>query len=125
MGTPAPDALDDALAEYERWPRVERGLAANSLAAYRRDLLRYAEYLRRRGDHDPAEVSEAVVAAYVNELRDARTDDGAPRYAPSSIARAVAAVRSFHRFRVDDGLVGSDPRDNLGPPRVPPGHPKA
>ena len=125
MGTTAPDALDDALAEYETWLRVERGLAPNSLAAYRRDLRRYAEYLRRRGDTDPAAVSEAVVAGYVRELRDARTDDGAPRYAPSSIARAVAAVRSFHRFCVDEGLVGSDPSDNIGAPRVPQGIPKA
>src|SRR5262245_54085600 len=125
MGTTAPDALDDALAEYETWLRVERGLAANSLAAYRRDLRRYAEYLRRRGDTDPAAVSEAVVAGYVRELRDARTDDGAPRYAPSSIARAVAAVRSFHRFCVDEGLVRSDPSDNIGAPRVPQGIPKA
>jgi len=125
MGTTAPDALDDALAEYETWLRVERGLAPNSLAAYRRDLRRYSEYLRRRGDTDPAGVSEAVVAGYVRELRDARTDDGAPRYAPSSVARAVAAVRSFHRFCVDEGLVGSDPSDNIGAPRVPQGIPKA
>jgi integrase/recombinase XerD len=125
VGTTAPDALDDALAEYETWLRVERGLAPNSLAAYNRDLRRYAEYLRRRGDSDPAEVSEAVVADYVRELREARTDDGAPRYAPSSIARAVAAVRSFHRFCVDEGLVGSDPSDNIGAPRVPQGIPKA
>jgi integrase/recombinase XerD len=125
MGTAAPDALDDALAEYDTWLRVERGLAPNSLAAYRRDLRRYADYLRRRGDTDPARVSEAAVAGYVRDLRDARTDDGAPRYAPSSIARAVAAVRSFHRFCVDEGLVGSDPSDNIGAPRVPQGIPKA
>jgi integrase/recombinase XerD len=125
MGTTTPDALDDALAEYETWLRVERGLAPNSLAAYNRDLRRYADYLRRRGDTDPAEVSEAVVAQYVKELREARTDDGAPRYAPSSVARAVAAVHSFHRFCVDEGLVGSDPSDNIGAPRVPQGIPKA
>ena len=125
MATKADDALAGSLAEYETWLRVERGLAPNSLAAYRRDLRRYAEYLRRHGDSDPGAVSEETVAAYVEELRNARDDDGRARYAPSSIARAVAAVRSFHRFCVEEGLVHSDPSEDIGGPRVPQGIPKA
>jgi integrase/recombinase XerD len=125
MATKAEDALARFLAEYDTWLRVERGLAPNSLAAYRRDLRRYADYLRRHGEHDPGAVSEGTVAAYVEELRSARDDDGRPRYAPSSIARAVAAVRSFHRFCVEEGLVRSDPSEDIGGPRVPQGIPKA
>jgi integrase/recombinase XerD len=125
MTTKADDALARSLVEYETWLRVERGLAPNSLSAYRRDLRRYTEYLRRHGDTDPGGVSEETVAAYVEELRSARDDDGKARYAPSSIARAVAAVRSFHGFCVEEGLVLSDPSDNIGGPRVPQGIPKA
>jgi integrase/recombinase XerD len=125
MAAKADDALAGSLAEYETWLRVERGLAPNSLAAYRRDLRRYAAYLRQHGDSDPGAVSEETVAAYVEELRNARGDDGRPRYAPSSIARAVAAVRSFHRFCVEEGLVHSDPSEDIGGPRVPQGIPKA
>ena len=125
MATKADDELARSLAEYETWLRVERGLAPNSLAAYRRDLRRYTEYLRRHGDSDPGGVSEETVAAYVEELRSARVDDGKARYAPSSIARAVAAVRSFHRFCVEEGLVLSDPSEDIGGPRVPQGIPKA
>ncbi len=120
-----PDALAESLIEYETWLRVERGLAPNSLSAYRGDLRRYAEFLRARGETDPAALSEGVVAAYVDELRNARDDDGNLRYAPSSIARALAAVRSFHRFCVDEGLVRSDPSEDIGAPRVPQGIPKA
>jgi integrase/recombinase XerD len=125
MATKADDALARFLAEYDTWLRVERGLAPNSLAAYRRDLRRYADYLRVHGEHDPGKVSEGTVAAYVEELRSARDDDGRPRFAPSSIARAVAAVRSFHRFCVEEGLVLSDPSEDIGGPRVPQGIPKA
>jgi len=120
------DEFDGLLAEYETWLRVERGLAPNSLAAYRRDLLRYAGYLRARGvTANVALVDEAIVAGYVDELERARTDDGRPRYQASSIARALAAVRSFHRFCVEEGLLGSDPSGDVGAPRVPQGIPKA
>jgi integrase/recombinase XerD len=120
------DELDGLLAEYDTWLRVERGLAPNSLAAYRRDLRRYADYLRRRGvTGDVASVDESIVAGYVEELQQARTDDGLPRYKESSIARALAAVRSFHRFCVEEGLLDDDPSGDVGAPRVPQGIPKA
>ncbi len=120
------DELDGLLAEYETWLRVERGLAPNSLAAYRRDLRRYAEYLRRRGvTGDVALVDESIVAGCVEELQQARADDGTRRYKESSIARALAAVRSFHRFCVEEGLLDDDPSGDVGAPRVPQGIPKA
>ena len=103
-----------------------RGLAPNSLMAYRRDLRRYAEYLRRQGiTGDVAHVDEAIVAGYVEELQQARTDEGLRRYKESSIARALAAVRSFHRFCLEEGLLGSDPSEEVGAPGVPQGIPKA
>jgi integrase/recombinase XerD len=122
---PQSDDLDGLIAEYDTWLRVERGLAPNTMAAYQRDLRRYADYLRRHGRTDVGAVSEAEVGGFVEELREARDDDGKPRYAPSSIARAIAAVRSFHRFCVEEGLVRSDPSEDVGSPRVPQGIPKA
>lgn len=119
------DALGRLLAEHDTWLRVERGLAPNSLAAYRRDLRRYAAYLRRNGVTDPASVGEAEVAKYVEHLKRARTEDGTARFAPSSIARALVAVRSFHRFCLDEGYLASDPSEEVGAPRVPQGIPKA
>jgi integrase/recombinase XerD len=119
------DALSELLAEYDTWLRVERGLAPNSLAAYRRDLARYAEYLRRHGESSLDAVTESTVAGFVDELREARNDDDRPKYAAASIARAVAAVHSFHRFCLEEGLQSSDPSEDIGAPRVPQGIPKA
>jgi integrase/recombinase XerD len=122
---PGGDELTRLFEEHETWLAVERGLATNSLAAYRRDLRRYADYLRRRGLSDATAVDESTVAAYVETLKRARDDEGQPRYAPSSIARALVAVRSFHRFCREEGLADLDPSEEVGAPRVPQGIPKA
>jgi integrase/recombinase XerD len=119
------DVLGRLLVEHDTWLTVERGLAANSLAAYRRDLRRYAEFLRERGEDDPTAVSEETVLAYVEHLKSERDEDGHARFAPASVARALVAVRSFHRFCLEEGFLAGDPSEEVGAPRVPQGIPKA
>jgi integrase/recombinase XerD len=120
-----PDRLGALLAEHEMWLTVERGLAVNSLAAYRRDLRRYEQFLRSRGIDDPHAVEESTVSAYVEYLGRLPVGDGEARLAPASIARGLVAVRSFHRFCASEGLLESDPSEQVGAPRVPQGIPKA
>ena len=120
-----PDRLRVLLAEHEMWLTVERGLAANSLAAYRRDLRRYEQFLRAAGIDDPAAVGESNVSAYVEYLGRLPIGDGDERLAPASVARGLVAVRSFHRFCAAEGLLDSDPSEQVGAPRVPQGIPKA
>ncbi|MGH9031843.1 MAG: site-specific tyrosine recombinase XerD [Acidimicrobiia bacterium] len=121
----ATDTLDHLLAEYDSWLTVERGLAENTVVSYRRDLRRYVSFLREHGVVDPLMVEEPTVIAYVEHLKAARDDDDRPRFAPSSIARSLVAVRSFHRFCVDEGFGSADPSEEIGAPRVPQGIPKA
>ena len=71
-----------------------------------------------------ARVDEAIVAGFVDELQQARTDDGLRRYKESSIARALAAVRSFHRFCVEEGLLDDDPERRRRRAARAPGHPQ-
>jgi integrase/recombinase XerD len=123
--TGQPDELARLLAEHEDWLAVERGLAPNSRAAYRRDLRRYAVFLRDRGEADPAEIGEATVQAYVGYLSALRDDAGHPLLVSSSIARALVAVRSFHGFCAEEGLLPTDPSEEVDAPRVPLGIPKA
>ncbi|MBK9178304.1 MAG: site-specific tyrosine recombinase XerD [Acidimicrobiales bacterium] len=112
-----PRSLPLEAEEYLSWLAVERGRAANTLAAYRRDLRVYCVFLARRGV-PLAGVDEALLATYVAELR-------AAGRAPASVARALVAVRSFHRFLVAEGHLGTDPAADLAAPRVPLGLPKA
>jgi integrase/recombinase XerD len=117
--------LERLLAEHATWLAVERGVAANTLAAYQRDLAAYAAFLRRRRTADVGRLTEADVDAYVDHLKSARDEDGKPRWSAASVARAVVAVRSFHRFCLTEGHVAVDPSEDMTAPRVPQGIPKA
>lgn len=119
------DPVDTAVAEFRTWLQVERGLAPNSVAAYSRDLRRYVAFLRARDVTDLDAVTEADVLAYAESLRAARTDDGRPRYAPATIARALVSVRGLHGFALDDGIARADPTGEVQGGRVPQGIPKA
>jgi integrase/recombinase XerD len=119
------DRLAELFAEHATWLAVERGLRPNTLAAYRRDLSTYGRYLHGRGIAGPEGIDERAVNDYVVWLRAARDDDGRARWSEASVARALVAVRSFHRFCADEGLVATDPAEDLRGPRVPLGIPKA
>jgi integrase/recombinase XerD len=108
--------------ELLSWLSVEKGRSPNTLTAYRRDLVSYESWLRARGEGGDAPalaaLPEATVAEYVAHLARAGL-------APASVARALVAVRSLHRFMVQEGEAGRDPSADLSPPPVPQGLPKA
>ncbi|MBM7820032.1 integrase/recombinase XerD [Cellulosimicrobium cellulans] len=109
-----PEALDRAAREYLAHLAVERGLSANTVAAYRRDLARYVAFLASRGNHAVREVEADDVAAYVTALRTGA--DGGASLSASSTARSVAAVRGWHRFCAAEGLADADASADVRPP---------
>lgn len=92
--------------------RVERGLAANTLAAYTRDLGQYLDYL------DGREPDTDLIGELMGEL-------GQRGLADSTIARKVAAIRGLHRFLVIEGLSDTDPTALIDTPPRPDPFPKA
>src|SRR5262245_36307078 len=122
-------AIDDLLAEHASRLASERGLRPNTLDAYARDLREYAAFLREHGIDDPSDVGVDLVREYVARRAAAPpADDGdtpARPPAPSSVARSLVAVRSFHRFCVDEGHAADDPTEDVKAPKVPAGIPKA
>jgi integrase/recombinase XerD len=115
------DAPRAVVEDYLAHLAVERGVAANTLAAYGRDLRRYLDHL---GEVDRlADVSEAQVAGFLAALREGDADH--PPLSASSAARAVVAVRGLHRFAARDGVVADDVARAVRPPAPPRRLPKA
>ena len=110
-------ALDAAVRDYLGHLQVERGLSANTLGAYRRDLARYVRFLAARGVHDPGLVDEAAVSEFVVALRTGA--DGAAVLTASSAARTASAVRGWHRFLHAEGRSAQDPALLVRPPAPP------
>ena len=93
---------------------VERGLAANTLLSYRRDLDRYVAHLTATGLDRLGAVAETDVAGFLAALRTG--DDVHPVLSASSAGRAVVAVRGLHRFALREGWTAVDPARDVRPP---------
>lgn len=105
--------LEPQLARYLRHLAIERGLSANTVAAYRRDLTRWLAELATVGVTTAGALTAAVLAERVGALR-----EGPDPLAGSSAARAVSSMRGYTRFLVDEGLIGTDPSADLTAPKL-------
>ncbi len=82
---------------------VEKGLAKNTLESYQRDLGRYLLFMKGK---EPDGITPADVSSFMVRL----SSDGV---SPRSVARAMAAVRGFHKYLMIDGLSKTDPTVNV------------
>lgn len=112
-------AAERLVDRYLRHLAIEKGRSANTIAAYRRDLEGYLDFLRERGA-DPASVSPQTVTDFQVSLRSPERN-----LAVSSIARTLSSVRGFHRFLVIEGVTDRDPSAEIAPPKLPSKLPKA
>jgi integrase/recombinase XerD len=104
-GTVTPD---ERIRVFLHYCRTEKGLAANSLEAYRRDLAQLAGWLART---PLKSVTLNTLRAYLDYLRENRLSN-------RSIARQVAAIRSFFGFLIEEGDVPSNPAELLAAPQI-------
>jgi integrase/recombinase XerD len=112
-GAPPAERFEALVLDFLAYMEFERGLARNTLTAYRTDLLQYGEFLAERGlgatDASPADVSD-----FLAELA---TGNGRPACSAATIHRKAACLRSFYRHLRRQELTESDPTARLAPPR--------
>ena len=114
--TTAMGVLDEQIQGYLDHLTIERGVAANTLSSYRRDLRRYAEHLTGRGIADLRAVGETDVSDFLIALRKGDPDNGITALSAVSAARTLVAVRGLHRFLAAEGVVEVDVARAVKPP---------
>jgi len=103
--------LNDLIDGFMSYLSVERGLADNTLLAYRRDLKKYTEHLSNSGVASADQVKRDKITEYIY----AQKKQG---LSASSICRSLAAIKMFHRFLVRERLAKDDPTDLIETPRM-------
>jgi integrase/recombinase XerD len=107
------DARFEALVlDFLAYLEFERGLARNTLDAYRTDLLQFGAFLAKRG-RGATDAERVDVADF---LADLATGNGRPACSAATIGRKTACLRSFYRHLRREELVNADPTASLVPP---------
>ena len=104
--------LAHALGEYLDYLAVERGSSPNTVAAYRRDLTRYLDWLAAEKIVEPADVTRPDVERHLEALAEVGLS-------PASLERAASAIKGFHRFMVLEGVCDELPTADMPLPAKP------
>ena len=111
--------LQQSVDSYLRHLTIERGMAKNTLLAYKRDLGSYIKYLEDLGLDSPSQVQENNVRDFAQQLVTNKL------MVATSVARTLAAVRGLHKFLLFEGTVETDVAATVKPPKAPRRLPKA
>jgi integrase/recombinase XerD len=112
VSTTLPDELKRAwlVERFDDYLSLEQGSADRTREAYRRDVLRLAEYALTKSIRDPAKLTPRELRDFVYHLKDVGL-------APSSIRRTIAGLRTWFAFLVAEGVIPGDPSDRLELPK--------
>lgn len=102
--------MEAAVRAYLNHLRIEKGLSVNTLAAYARDLKKFAAFASKRRLSLKA-VERDHLVEFLGELYAQKLDS-------RSVARHTVSLRGFFRYAVRDGLRKSDPAENLESPKL-------
>jgi integrase/recombinase XerD len=111
MGFMRGQAMQAQIEEFLRFVAVEKGYSGHTVAAYRNDLTQFLTYLAGESALSWQDVDHEYIQRYVLYLKQRE-------YAPSTVGRKVAAVKSFFHFLVADGVLRDDPTASVDSPSV-------
>ena len=108
----------EALAEYIIYLKIERGLSANTVNSYKRDIEKYLTFLTEKKITQLDEVSRFEILDFLQTLRQSGAAD-------NSIIRMVSSLRKFHQYLKRELIVSDDPMQLIDTPKKASTLPKA
>ena len=113
--------MRDRIQGFLNFLQSEKGYADNTIAAYQNDLNQFHHHVQTIAEKPEgwAEIKKDIIAAYIDQLKNGG------EYASSTVARKVAALKSFFHFLLAEGDLSEDPTVALDPPKVKKRLPKA
>lgn len=108
----------EALAEYIIYLKIERGLSANTVTSYKRDIEKYLTFLTEKKITQLDEVSRFEILDFLQTLRQSGAAD-------NSIIRMVSSLRKFHQYLKRESIVSDDPMQLIDTPKKASTLPKA
>jgi integrase/recombinase XerD len=114
--------MQEKIEDFLTFLETEKGYADNTIAAYRNDLTQFSRNMEER-HADPSqatwvEIGKDAIVGYILNLKERE-------YTSSTVARKVAAIKSFFHYLVAEGVIKADPTATLDSPKVKKRLPKA
>ena len=103
--------MKEFVEDFLNYLSVERGLATNTIHAYRRDLKKYTKYIAKKNFENPDQVKREHIAGFMQSEKQGGMS-------ATSISRRLAAIKMFHRFLVRERLSKEDPTGLIETPKL-------
>lgn len=108
--------MKEELGSFLKYLKVEKGYSENTLEAYRNDLTQVMEFMESKSSTQGLlprweDLNRDSLISYMLHLKE-------KEYSSATVARKIAAIKSFFGFLLEEGRLSSDPTENLGFPKV-------
>ena len=104
--------MNEHIEDFLHYLLVERGLADNTIASYRRDLKNYVRFLQEMYNiTDPGHIERNHILQFLAKLKEEGKSS-------RTLARHIASLRSFHHFLLRDRITDHDPTEHIENPQV-------
>src|SRR5579885_2732040 len=104
-------AFEQRMRSYLHFCRMEKGLAANTIVSYRRDLEQFERFLKKQQIQDLQSITLKTLRSYLDYLQNTGL-------APRSIARQISNLRGFFGFLTTEAYLVQNPAELLQAPKI-------
>ncbi|MGA2624576.1 MAG: site-specific tyrosine recombinase XerD [Bacteroidota bacterium] len=103
--------MNQHLRSYIHFLEVEKNASENTVESYKRDLVRYLQFLESRGIKSSDKIKDADISAFLSTLYDLGLG-------PKSISRNFSTIKGFHKFLMGEKISATDPTQNIDAPKL-------